>query len=290
MFSSIPADAFQHIAREKLDEKKKTEIGKRTKREKKEKGRRCSQDFSDKMEQRRLGLQHRMCWKQEWLLRDQCLLPWWGKCQSTVSPRGRNPAWRGFGWDGMCRSRGQSKSLEKEMHSPCTQVLVAQIFWLFLLCSAFHPVLSFCVSPSLYPRISWAMPAELLSLWVIMPASFQGLLRVTFCTKQGITEPFVSTQVYQHCGKQSLGNSFDFSLVNPELNEGWEILVSNSRLRSHQCSWARGEGNICSSSPCPGEILGTSLWVLGSHNHPCSLRAYTCELQISALLIVPHQH
>lgn len=35
---------------------------------------------------------------------------------------------------------------------------------------------------------------------------------------------------------------------------------------AHQCSWARDEGNIWSSSPCPGETSGTSLWVLGSHS------------------------
>lgn len=103
MFSSIPADAFQHVAREKFDKKTiKKRNRQKDEKEKKEKGRRCSQDFSDKMEQRRLGLQHRTCWKQEWLLRDQCLLLWWAKCQSPVSPRGRNPAWRGtddgMGW------------------------------------------------------------------------------------------------------------------------------------------------------------------------------------------------
>ncbi|RMC09288.1 hypothetical protein DUI87_14296 [Hirundo rustica rustica] len=37
-------------------------------------------------------------------------------------------------------------------------------------------------------------------------------------------------RLFHPCEKQSLGNSFGFSHVQPEVDEGWEVFLSNSRL------------------------------------------------------------
>lgn len=116
-----------------------------------------------------------------------------------------------MGWDGMCRQQ----RTEQEPGKGDPQSLLAQIFWLFLLCLClpscpFLPCFTLTLSQDFL-----GLASRIIVTLGDHASFFLGLLRVTFCTKQGITDPFVSSlpRFYQHCGEQSLGNSFDFSCV-----------------------------------------------------------------------------
>lgn len=209
-----------------------------------------------------------VCWNQGLLLRDQCLLPWWSKCQSPVSPRGRNPSWRVS--DGM-RHAGIVQGIQKRRSSDLVLRYLGAV-----VVSAFSSAFCLCSKPFL-PHFtlasSWHFWAQLLSLWVIVPASFQSLLSVTFCAKKRIPDPL--SLPYPGFFTPVRWN-WETPLLSPVCSQRWmeagECLSPIPGWEAHQGSWARDEGNIYSPSSCPGETSGTILWVLGAHNYPCSLR------------------
>lgn len=143
----------------------------------------------------------------------------------------------------------------------------------------FPPVVFFHVSPSLYPGISWALEQNWHSGWwcqlLLGPAQSHLLHQARdhrcICLLSLLHPGFSSTVGSSHR---------EIPFLSP--SQGWmkagKSFVSNLSpipdWEAHQCSWAGDEGNICSSFPCLGETSDTKLWILGSHNNPCSLRAY----------------
>lgn len=96
---------------------------------------------------------------------------WMVQASKLCVTKGQKSLLEREGWGVMCR--GECK--ESGKGDPLTSYSDIWVLLLFLplpLLSVCVPNLFFHISPSLHPGISWAWQAQLLSLWVIVAASF----------------------------------------------------------------------------------------------------------------------